>query len=477
MNADVIRLCKAVRDAGGRAMLVGGSVRDHLLNIESKDFDIEVYRLQPDSLRQVLEKIGTVNAVGGNFAVYKLVFFRSESARTQPNDDVLKKNNRSEERFEVDVSLPRRESKTSRGHRGFVIEGDPFMEFDEAARRRDFTINSILLDPLTSETFDPYDGERDLSQRILRVVSPETFIEDSLRVLRAVQLAARFEMTIDPATIALCRTIDLSDLPHERIWGEFEKLLTLSKRPSIGLDAALELLVLEKLFPELLALAGGPARKQGDPSEDMFLRTKGGLDEAVSLTATLPPPKRIAVMLAVLCHDIERTGVPAAIDQEPNSKVDPQLTSGVLDRLGLYTIGGYDVRSQVCSLVRDNRTPLEFYHRRDSTTDGDIRRLSQRVEIDLLYRVEKAWALGGGASTAAADWLIERATTLDVQNGPPAPLLLGRHLVEAGIQPGPEIGKLLRSVYEMQLDGKITTTEEALDTARKRRLVESTQDT
>ena len=162
MNLDVIRLCEAVRDAGGRAMLVGGSVRDQLLSIESKDFDIEVYGLQPDHLRSVLEQIGPVNAVGGNFAVYKLVFYKPDPDQSaSSNIEPTQESERPGQRFEIDVSLPRRESKTGRGHRGFVIEGDPSMSIKEAARRRDFTINAILLDPLTGKREDPYGGERD----------------------------------------------------------------------------------------------------------------------------------------------------------------------------------------------------------------------------------------------------------------------------------------------------------------------------
>src|SRR6185503_866846 len=113
------------------------------------------------------------------------------------------------ERFEIDVSIPRRESKSGKGHRGFVIEGDPAMSFEDAARRRDFTVNAILYDPLTDQTIDPYDGREDLNRRILRAVAADTFIEDSLRVLRAVQLSARFEMTIELSTVELCRSIDL----------------------------------------------------------------------------------------------------------------------------------------------------------------------------------------------------------------------------------------------------------------------------
>ena len=201
-------------------MLVGGWVRDYLLGIESKDFDIEVYGVEPERLRTLLEEIAPVNAVGGQFAVYKLAFYGAPSVDPQTTD-----------RVEIDVSIPRRESKSGRGHRGFTIEGDPQMSFEEAARRRDFTVNAILFDPLTDEIIDPFGGATDLKARLLRAVADDTFIEDSLRVLRAVQLAARFEMSVEPRTAELCRTIDLADLPHERIWGEIEKLLTMADAP------------------------------------------------------------------------------------------------------------------------------------------------------------------------------------------------------------------------------------------------------
>lgn len=453
MNSELLKLCEAVRDAGGRAMVVGGSVRDRLLGMESKDFDLEVYNLAPDRLRGVLERIGRVNAVGEHFSVYKLVFFSSSAEGA------------SRERFEIDVSLPRRESKSGRGHRGFVIEGDPSMTFEEAARRRDFTINAILYDPLTDETVDPYGGREDLRNRLLRAVASDTFIEDSLRVLRAVQLAARFEMTIEPQTIELCRTIDLSDLPRERIWGEIEKLLTLAERPSIGLNAALELGVLGKLFPEVGALAEYESG-EGAPPDDAFGHTKLALDEAAKEAHELPKPQRIAVMLATMCHDLGNSHRTSAISGQENASVEH--TRSVLTTLGLYGIGGYDVRSQVLSLVLEQFKPGEFYERRENNTDGDFRRLAQRVDIDLLYRVAKSCAVAHSSSSAAtaADWFIKRARALGVEHGPPSPLLQGRHLIEAGYEPSREMGSLLRNVYELQLDGKVTTIEEALAAAR-----------
>ncbi|HUR96815.1 MAG TPA: hypothetical protein VMZ26_01985, partial [Pyrinomonadaceae bacterium] len=200
LPAKVTQLSKLIRSHGGRAMLVGGCVRDELLGIDSIDWDLEVYGVQPEKLRQILQSFGEVNAVGEAFTVYKV-----------GND--------------LDVSVPRRDRKSGRGHKGFTIEGDPDMSFEEASSRRDFTVNAILKDPLTGEVIDPFNGREDIEARVLRHVSPETFAEDSLRVLRAAQFAARLEFDIAAETVDICRTIDVTDLPKERVWGELEKLL------------------------------------------------------------------------------------------------------------------------------------------------------------------------------------------------------------------------------------------------------------
>src|SRR5437899_6239103 len=176
----ILELSGAVRAEGGCALLVGGCVRDELMGKQPKDWDVEVYGVEPVRLRELLDAFGTVSVVGEAFTVYKLG-------------------------AHLDVSLPRRERKTGRGHRAFFIEGDPEMTFSEAAQRRDFTVNAILQDPLTEEIIDPFDGREDIERKLLSAVSPKTFAEDSLRVLRAAQFAARFEFTIDPKTADLCR--------------------------------------------------------------------------------------------------------------------------------------------------------------------------------------------------------------------------------------------------------------------------------
>src|SRR5215213_7098709 len=254
----VLSLARAIHDAGGRALLVGGCVRDELMGKQPKDWDLEVYDLDAARVREILDLFGSVNVVGESFTVYKLG-------------------------HDLDVSIPRRERKSGRGHKGFVIEGDPSMSVAEAARRRDFTINAILQDPLTGELIDPYEGQRDLQERVLRAVSSETFAEDSLRVLRAAQFAARFEFDISPETVELCRNVDLTDLPAERIWGEMEKLLLQAQHPSVGLEWLHQLGAIEKLFPEIQSLIGVPQDREWHPEGDVFVHTKLVVDRAREL--------------------------------------------------------------------------------------------------------------------------------------------------------------------------------------------------
>jgi tRNA nucleotidyltransferase (CCA-adding enzyme) len=451
----VLDLAQRIQAAGGRPLLVGGCVRDQIMGNEPKDWDLEVYQLEPTRLREVLDQFGTVNVVGEAFTVYKL-------------DQHL------------DVSIPRRERKSGPGHRGFVIEGDPEMTVEEATRRRDFTINALLLDPFTQEVFDPFAGQRDLKNKILRAVSFDTFAEDSLRVLRAAQFAARFEFDIDPATVSLCQEIELSDLPAERIWAELEKLMLRAQRPSLGLDWLLRLRVLEQLFPEVLALVGVEQDPEWHPEGDVFVHTKLVIDGARKLIEDLPYAKKITVMLAALAHDFGKPETTEFIDGRLRSRGHEEAgvppTKSLLDRLNIYTLEGYDVRTQVIALVRDHLKPGEFYKKREEVGDGAFRRLARKCELDLLYRVAKADSLGRNGEDVprekwygaeAQEWFIARARELSVERHPPPPLLMGRHLLEVGLKPSRQMGEILAAVYEMQLDGRVQTLDEAKVAARK----------
>ncbi|MDH3493774.1 MAG: HD domain-containing protein [Acidobacteriota bacterium] len=451
----VLNVARAVRDSGGRAMLVGGCVRDELMGVPSKDWDIEVYGIEPAGLKPLVERFGSVNAVGEAFTVYKL-----------DND--------------VDLSIPRRERKVARGHKGFIVEGDPGMSFAEASKRRDFTVNSILKDILTGEIVDPYNGRPDIEKKVLRMVSKSTFGEDSLRVLRAARFAATLEFDIEHGTVEVCKGIDLSDLPSERIWGEIEKLLLESKKPSIGLKWIYDLGIADRLFPEMTEMIGVAQEEEWHPEGDVDVHTLLVVDEARRLIDDLPYAKRVTVMLGALCHDFGKPATTDFVDGRIRSLGHDEAgiapTLSFLDRLNLHTLDGYDVRRQVVALVRDHLKPGMFYKARDEIGDGAFRRLARKVEPDLLYRVAKADSLGRNAEwiprekwfdSEPQEWFLRRVRELEVEIKPPEPILKGRHLIELGLEPSKDFGRILDAVYELQTDGKIKTLDEAIAAAKE----------
>jgi tRNA nucleotidyltransferase (CCA-adding enzyme) len=447
-----LAIAHAVHSAGGRAFIVGGWVRDRLRGVASKDIDVEVFGVAQDVLPDLLATLGRVEPVGQSFPVYKVV--RPDAGEAA-----------------IDVALPRRESKIGRGHKGFEVRGDPSMPPGEAARRRDFTINAIFWDPLTEQYLDPVEGIPDLQRRRLRAVDLGTFGDDSLRVLRAVQFAARFEFDLDPATAALCQQIPLDDLPAERIWGEVEKLLLRADRPSLGFALALDLGVVDRIVPELRPLIGCEQEPEWHPEGDVWTHTLMVIDKARALNGDLERSRLIAVMLGAVCHDLGKPATTAFIDgrirsiDHEQAGVDPALS--LLDRLNVHSIDGFDVRAQVVGLVANHLKPGMF-HKAANVGDGAFRRLAQKVDLELLARLARADCLGrhGDFDCSAMDWFLERARLLGVEHQPPAPLLLGRHLLAIGLTPGPRVGEILRQVYEKQLDGEIRTVEDAIEAAR-----------
>jgi tRNA nucleotidyltransferase (CCA-adding enzyme) len=438
-------IAASVRDAGGRALIVGGWVRDRLRGQPSKDIDLEVFGIVQDHLPALLAPFGRVEAVGQSFPVYKVAG--------------------------LDVALPRRESKSGRGHRGFDVEGDPSMSLDGAARRRDFTINAISWDPLIDRYEDPFNGIADLNRGLLNAVDLTTFGDDSLRVLRAIQFAARFEFVLDGDTAALCTRIALDDLPAERIWGEIEKLLLAAARPSIGFTLALELGVIDRVLPEIRPLVGCFQEPEWHPEGDVWTHTLMVIDKARALNADLDRPRLITVMLGAVCHDLGKPATTAFMDGRIRSLGHEEAgvtpTHSVLDRLNVHTIDGFDVRAQVVGLVAHHLKPGMF-RKAEQVGDGAFRRLAQKVDLELLARLARADCLGrtGHFDCSAMDWFLARARDLGVEHRPPPPLLMGRHLLDLGLSPGPAIGELLHRVYERQLDGEVRTVEEAIAAAK-----------
>jgi tRNA nucleotidyltransferase (CCA-adding enzyme) len=443
---EAARIARHVRDRGGRALVVGGFVRDQLLGRPSKDLDMEVFGIAQDQLPSVLAELGRVEPVGMAFPVFKL--------------------------GSVDVALPRRESKSGRGHKGFVVEGDPFMSIEEAARRRDFTINAVAWDPLSHEYLDPFNGRVDLAAGLLRVVDEDRFGDDSLRVLRALQFAARFGLILEPASHAICRNIALDDLPAERIWGELEKLLLVAERPSIGFALARDLGVVEQILPEMIPLYTCPQDPEWHPEGDVWTHTLMVIDEARRRNADLERPQLAIIMLGAVCHDLGKPMTTIHVDGRVKSPgheaagVAP--ATRILDRLNINTLDGVDVRRQVLGIVAEHLRPSAFHKAQETLKDGAFRRLAQRVDLELLTRFARADCHGraGTFDCSAMDWFIERARTLGVEHRPPSAILMGRHLLEMGLTPGPRLGEILKAVYEQQLDGSVTTLEEALAAAR-----------
>ncbi len=444
---------KAVVDAltvrGGRPIVVGGAVRDALLGLEAGDLDIEVYHLDVDAVASALEagQLG-VHAVGRAFGVLKA---------TGP-DGVT-----------VDVALPRRENKEGRGHRGFVVTPDPAMPFAEAAARRDFTINALGWDPVGNELLDPHGGEEDLERRVLRHVGP-AFAEDPLRVLRGVQLAARFELDAASETVTLCRALrdEYVELAAERVWAEWWKWATLARSPSRGLTLLAQC-SWRALYPELEALEGCAQDPEWHPEGDVWTHTLLVCDAAAAIAErdALEPEARGVLLLAALTHDL---GKPATsfVDQDGRVRSPGHAQASETYAAFLHSIGApAALCRRVIALDECHLDHLGF-----QGTARAIRRLARRLgekggeTIESLLRLVEADANGRpplpGGLPDAARRLKERAEEIRLADAVPQRILLGRHLLVEGHAPGPALGVLLDAAYEAQLDGHFDTLEGAL---------------
>lgn len=435
-------VCRLIATAGGQALIVGGSVRDALLGMPTTDIDIESYGIEPMQLQALLASRFDIDLVGKSFGVFKL------------------------RHLEIDIALPRREAKAGQGHKAFEVLSDPSMPFAEAAARRDFTINALGYDPLTGRLFDAHGGVRDLEARVLRHTSPR-FAEDSLRVLRGVQFAARFDFTVAPETVELCRSIGGEDLPRERQFEEWRKLLVLGVKPSRGL-AFLRDCGWVRYYPELEALIGCEQDPEWHPEGDVWTHTLHCLD-AFAEERSGDPWEDLVVGFGVLCHDFGKPATTVSeqgrIRSEGHEPAGEAPTRRFLHRLTDHR----ELIEQVLPLVRSHLCPLQLYQSRAG--DAAIRRLARRVgRIDRLVRVARADQRGRPpfslASFPEGDWLLERAQALEVQDRAPKPIILGRHLIALGVVPGPGMGRLLAACFEAQLDGVFHSLDEGLRYAR-----------
>ena len=434
MLNEVRVVAELVKRAGGRALLVGGCVRDELLGLEPKDFDIECFGISAPDLQRALGVKFELDLVGASFGIIKL------------------------KHVNIDVAMPRRETKLGLGHRAFEMEYDPALTIGEASARRDFTVNAIYRDPLTDEILDPWNGRDDLAKRILRHVSPH-FIEDPLRVLRGMQFVARFDLDPAPETIAICRKMTPEGLPPERLFGEWEKLLIEGVKISKGLNFLRDVGWV-KYYPELERLIGCKQDPEWHPEGDVWNHTLCCLDAFARERDVRRETKDedLVIGLAVLCHDF---GKPACTSYDPVKKrirslghdeegVEPTLT--FLNRL----TNEERLLKEVPPLVRLHMRPFAMW--RDKSSDGAIRRLAAKVvRIDRLIRVAAADDAGRPpfpSEPEPLEWLAAQAERLRVADSAPKPIVQGRDLIALGMEPGVEFGKILKAAYDAQLDGK-----------------------
>ena len=429
-----------LQELGAKPILVGGCVRDHFLNIPVKDYDVEIFGIDSyETIENSLKKFGSVKLVGKSFGILTLKV----------------------DSYDFDFALPRTEKKTGNTHQDFEVTTNANLSFEQAAIRRDFTINAIGYDFLKKEFLDPFNGINDLEKKLIKHIDDKTFIEDSLRVYRAVGFASRFNFKIEEKTKELCKQIISSDaleyLPKERIFEELKKLFLKSEKPSIGFELIRQLGIL-KYFPELKALIGCIQDKEYHPEGDVWIHTMMCLDELAKIIRVEKIEdeyKKLYLFYGILCHDL---GKPFCT-QEINGKI----TSHKHEVLGIEPTISFlskltnekKIIEIVCSLVKSHLAPFQLYLAESSLKA--IKRLSLKVNIEDLCLLCLADCLGRDIPEKdkcykATTWLLEKAKELEIHNEPIKALVQGRDLIELGFKPSKEFKEILDFAFDLQLD-------------------------
>ena len=459
-------ILKSLIKNDAKPYLVGGIVRDYLfdtsknksININNKsdfdsDYDIEVYDISLDNLEKLLSNFGAVHLVGKSFGILKLHI-----------DDI-----------DLDFSLPRTENKISAGHSGFEVTTNPNLTLKEASKRRDFTCNAIMYD-FQSDTFiDNFDGIKDIENRLLRYVDENSFIEDPLRVYRAVQFCARFGFEIEEQTFSLCKSLipNLVELPKERVWEEFKKLLlksSLSKpQPSIGLNLMKKLGILEPYFPELHSIIGIEQDPNHHAEGDVWTHTLRVVDEMAILSQGFEEKRRLILLLSALCHDLGKSKTTTNIDGKITSYGHEDesipLTSSFLSRLS----DDKELINHILPLVKYHYAPSSLF--KQKSKKSAIRRLTVKLgvaKLEDLIILAKADYFGRDTTYDRSDifeaekWILEIAKTQNIMQNAPKQIVQGRDLIELGMKPSPRFKEILNQAYELQIEDETLTKDEII---------------
>ena len=437
------KIATEVARCGGKAYFVGGCVRDELLGLESKDIDMEVHGIEPSALEEILDGVGTRAEFGKSFGVYSV------------------------KGTSIDIAMPRKESATGRGHKDFKIDIDAHIGEENAARRRDFTIGALMKDVLTGEICDFFGGVEDLRNGVIRHVNDASFAEDPLRVLRAAQFAARFGFTVAEETASICEKMDVCALPCERVFEEMKKALLGAQRPSVFFEFLRRIGALGYWFSELEALIGVEQNEKHHSEGDVFVHTMMVLDEAAKRRDMAKKP--LAFMIAALAHDFGKAICTEVIDGEIHSYGHETeglpIIEAFLKRLTREKV----LIADVLNLCEYHMKPNALAAHGASVKSTNKLFWQAREPSDLIL-LALSDAHGRSASRPFYDtepFLWERLAVFEEYMA--RPHVLGRDLIEAGLEPGESFSEILAYAHKLRLAGieKESAMKQTLAYARK----------
>ncbi|MBO6014498.1 MAG: HD domain-containing protein [Oscillospiraceae bacterium] len=420
-----LAIAEKVAREGGRSFFVGGFVRDRIRGEENKDIDMEVHRISFEKLQEILESEGRCIVIGAGFGIFSLKGFR------------------------LDVAMPRTEKTTGRGHRDFAVDVDPFIGEERAAARRDFTMNALMQDVLTGEILDFTGGISDIRNRIIRHVDPRSFGEDPLRALRGCQFAARFGYSIAEETVALCREMDLSALPGERVFEELKKALLQADCPSVFFEELRRMDGLAVWFAELEKMIGVPQDPVFHPEGDVWNHTMRTVDEAAKLRSMAREP--LYFMLAALCHDMGKPAATQEINGRFHAYGHDEGGVATAERFLRKITAEKRLIAYVCDAVRLHMRPNMLVQQKAS--DKAYRRLFDQScvpeDLLLLAKADYLASLAEGSYRETERKLREQLE--GYRRLMERPYVQAKDLLEAGVQPGPDIREGLAYLHKLRL--------------------------
>ena len=426
-NETVLKIAEAISKKGGRAYYVGGCVRDALMGRDSKDIDIEVFGLTKNELKEVLDTFGETLEFGASFGIFSL------------------------KNLDLDIAMPRKERTTGLGHRDFDVSVDPFLKAEDAAKRRDFTINAIMKDVLTGELIDPYSGKNDIEKGIIRHVWAESFIDDPLRVFRAAQFASRFDFEVCDETVDLCKGMDLKELSRERVEEELRKALMLSNAPSKFFEVLRKMDQLDPWFKEVGELIGLEQDPIYHPEGDVWNHTMEVLDRGADLKKDAEEP--YGFMLLCLTHDLGKmvttTFEKGRIHAYGHETEGLWVVERFLDRI----IGKKALKNYVLGMIPSHMKPnmVSYNKSKLKVTNRMFDGVPSPNDLILFAMADRPVMAGNDGFMGDRDFLEERLK--EYNKLMEKPYVKGQDLLDSGLEPGEDFHEILEYAHKLRLAG------------------------